>query len=352
MNNESSPIPTSTQASKRGLLVFFLILVLIGVLRWVAAKALIPLSIVPIANIVISVVFVAAPIYALYAAATFRWKFASATILFVCGIAIWFASNRGLGHIQNPNLGLLVLAINQSGLVMWCFGLGAILSLILKDKNLLLPMAIFLALFDMWMVFAPQGLVQQTVIRGSAHTFAQLAYQVPEMHATAAPTEGVATPLLRIGPADYLFISMFFAALFRFHMKVKQTFRLMVPVLAGYLLVVLLFGNIELGPIHLGALPALLPIGLVVLIVNRDQFNLNRDEKMTTAFIAVVGTAVVTWCILQPPPPPRVETLPEDSGSQGGPQVPQGPQGSPGPRRRDPRQLLTPAVLESKQGLL
>lgn len=261
-----------------------------------------PLSWVYPSSLAVSVVFVALPIYGLYAAAKYQFSAVWSVVLLIAGLSIWGGGFALAQTIKAPMASGIFLAISQSALLVWCFAIGNLLALILKDRNLLLPIAIFLALFDMWLVFAPEGLVQQSLTHGAGKALAVMAYQAPATQAVSAG--GKAAAMVFVGPADFLFISMFFAALYRFSMRTRQTMLAIVPVLAGYLLLTLTFPNFELGPIRLGALPALLPIGLTVLIVNRDQFKLSRDEMITTVFIAVVGLAVVTWRISLPGPPP------------------------------------------------
>lgn len=280
----------------------------IACLRVAMGYVLVPFSALKAASVVVSILFVAAPILGLYAAARYKWTTPKAFLTLAIGLIVWYGSMRLVGRHTPALAGGILTAVSQSGLIVWCLAIGTLLALLLKDKNVMLPMAIFLALFDMWMVFAPDGIVQQSVVRGSGEMLAMLGYQVPRP--IAAPTGGHVTPMAYVGPADFLFLSMFFVALFKFDMRAKQTFRAVVPVLAGYLLVVLLFNQVQLGPIRLGALPALVPIGLTVLIVNRDQFHLNRDEKIVTAVIFVLGTAVVIWRIWFPPPDPPAPPLP------------------------------------------
>jgi hypothetical protein len=313
------------------------VLVGIAVLRIVIGTVPVPLGWVKPASLGVTVLFVVAPILALYAASAYCWTYGRAAIFLAIGAAVWWGAYVAASKAGGPFLGGVLLAISQSGLIAWCFAIGAMLALAIKDRNMLVPIAIFLALFDMWLVFAPEGLVQQTVVRGSGKTLAMLGYQVPQVATVSAG--GRAAPLLFVGPADYLFLTMFFVALYRFRMRIGATLRAIAPVLALYLLVVLWFSDVQLGPIRLGALPALVPIGLVVLWVNRSQFALNKDEKLTTWFIAVVGAIVVMWRISQPPPPPQVVTLPSEPGQES-----QGSPGSPGQDGRGRSRLPRPTV--------
>ena len=47
------------------------------------------------------------------------------------------------------------MAIVQTGILFWTLGIGTLLSLVVSDKNLMIPIAIFLVGFDMFLVFNP-----------------------------------------------------------------------------------------------------------------------------------------------------------------------------------------------------
>jgi len=321
--------PAPSPGFNRTLGVSLAILLTLAVLRVAMGWLVVPLDLVaPLSNL-ISILFVAGPIFALYSAARFPWKPLTALLLLVLGLSVWGGGYVLAGKIHQPILSTSLFALSQSGVIMWCFAVGSLLAMILKDKNLLLPMAIFLALFDMWLVFAPEGFVQHSIVADSGKALAIMGYHVPAL--PSAPAGGRAADLLYVGPADYLFISMFFAALFRFKMRTRATLYAIVPVLAAYLLVALIFTDVQIWRIRLGALPALLPIGMTVLIMNRKEFNLNRDERITTIFIAVVGTIVAAWRISLPGPPPVIEHIgppqpdqPSNSAPGRGPQTPPG----------------------------
>jgi hypothetical protein len=221
---------------------------------------------------------------------------------------------RGLGGFP----GLAASLAGQAGLLMWCLGLGCLLALALKDQNLLIPIAVFLALFDIWLVFAPDGPVGQ-IARGNQEQLAQIAYSVPRP--ASAPTGGRPQPLAYIGPADFMFSAMFFAALYRFGLDVRRTAQWLAPVLVAYLLLALLAGDVSIGPIRLAALPALLPIAAVVLAVNGRHFRLTRDEWTSTAVLGGLMLAFVVWRFsvtaepVPPPTPSSSNSAPEPSAT-------------------------------------
>jgi hypothetical protein len=103
-----------------------------------------------------------------------------------------------------------------------------------------------------------------------------------------------------VGPADLLFIAMFFASLHKFGMRVGQTVWAMIPTLIAYLLVVVVFGSVSVGRVSLSALPALVPIGAVVLVVNGRLFKLSKDEILSTALVTVLVLGLLAWFATRP----------------------------------------------------
>lgn len=269
----------------------------------------VPVAMVGSASVFFTVVFMALPIFALFAGAGHRWDLRQAIAVVVLGVAIQVGGTTLSRMAVNPAAGGVLFALAQTGLIVWCMGVGAALAGLMKDRNMLLPIAVFLALFDVWLVFAPEGLVNTALTTGHAPiALESVALSIPKVATSgAAPTNGYAQNLAYVGPADLLFLGMFFASLYRFGMRPRQTFLAIVPVLIVYLAVVLRFGEVEIGPIRLGALPALLPIGLTVLWINRREFRLIRDEKIITIALIVIGIPFVAWRVLATQPKPTFQ---------------------------------------------
>ncbi|RYG38790.1 hypothetical protein EON81_02635 [bacterium] len=265
---------------------------LLGALRMMVGLVSIPRASLEAASIVISVIFVIVPIAAIFMAAAYRWERQSAMVAIGVGVACQFLLGLAVKNAPDPLSAGFLMAGSQIGLISWCLGVGALLVSALKDKNMILPIAIFLGLFDIWLVFVPEGIAGQ-VARGNQEPLKRIAYSVP---APAAESQGgQAVSMLYIGPADFLFMAMFFVALYRFKMRTRATAIAMLPTMAAYLLVVLVFSDKSIGPIRLGALPALVPIGMVVLGVNWREFKLTKDEKLTTVVLFIIGIALLAW---------------------------------------------------------
>lgn len=287
---------------------FFAVAIALAVVRVVLAYLSAPPLVALILSLILAVLFLAAPLYGLYRGSQAGWTRPLALKMLLGGVAIHVAGGLLLARVL-PEAGLptvLVGSLVQIGLLTWCLGLGALLALSIKDKNLIVPIALFLIGFDMFLVFAPVAPTHR-MIQDQAEFAQQALMGVPRV---ATPEErqehqgAKVVEIARVGPADFFFVAAFFAILSRFKMRAKQTLMWLAPVLGLYLLVVIVFGHLYIGPISLGMLPAMVPIGLTFLAVNRREFSLNKEEKASTALVAAIafGLAVAgIWMAMREP---------------------------------------------------
>jgi hypothetical protein len=265
-------------------------------------------------SVLITVAFVALPVYALFRASAHPWTWRLALAFICLGALLHFAlpllSPGGKGAIP-----ILIDAISQQGLPMWTVGLGALLALLLKDKNLLLPVSIFLALFDIFLVLTPVGFVQVLMAK-APNLLPAMAHKIPEVATQPTATGVPVGTIAHVGPADFLFMGMFFIALHRFHMRTAATLRWLMLALAVYIPLAFIFGPV----------PLMVPIGLTVLIVNLPEFKMTLEEKTATALVAVLGVAIIAYSAMRPRPVVPAEPLPEESAP-----APSGSEGSRSP---------------------
>jgi hypothetical protein len=290
-----------------GIPLFFLGLGVLAVLRIVIGYVSLPLAWLPATNLILAILFLAVPIVSLFFASNATWKWQTAAAFVVGGLAVQFGF-IALDHyirLPAPVAGVLV-AIAQGALACWCAGLGALLATRIREKNIILPIAIFLAAYDFFLVLAPVGFTKQ-LLKVAQPVFVKVAAQIPAI--SARPTHGLAQAGAYVGMADLVFLAMFFIALFRFRMRTRQTLYAVVPALIVYLLIVMLFGGQQIAGFPLGQLPAMVPIGLTVLIVNWREFELKKDEKAATIVLAVLAIAVVAFIATRPKPRPEPEPL-------------------------------------------
>lgn len=268
-----------------GAKIAILLAVALATLTWLTPNLAIPFDWVDAANIVVSAVFVTLPVAILFCASRERWTLRAS----ILGLVLFALCSAGLTVLIRNAVGPtgLYAALSSIATVGWAGCLGFTVASLFRDKNLLLPAAIVLATVDMVIVFAPSGTVKQAL--GS-----EVGRAVFEGIAFSIPTAGRAEPLAMIGPADFLFLGMFFLAIHRFQMNSRATIFAIVPALVLYLWVAIFFGHVELAGLPLRALPALLPISVVVLLANRKEFRLTQSEKAMTLVLGILCLAAVS----------------------------------------------------------
>jgi hypothetical protein len=317
-------IETSTEATKpdlRGLWVYLAVLLTLMAAELVLAFVRVPIPLIRPLGVLVTIVVVATPMVALYRAASAPWNLKLAGIVLVSGILgqlLFFQASR---HLPPSLLSAICFQLSQVGLLTWCLGLGAAVACIIKDRNLLLPIAFFLAAFDVFLVLTPLGFTQ-AIIKANPKLLASIAYTVPKVVAQPHPTTGPLRPYAFIGPADFLFLGMFFVALHRFGMRTRETLWFIVPTLLAYLAVVIFLGDVHLGRLSLGALPALLPIGAVVIAVNFREWKLNQEERLSTAVIGLLAIGLVVFGMTRKPPKEPVDDPANGTQTQAPPTAP------------------------------
>jgi hypothetical protein len=236
--------------------------------------------------------FVALPILALYFGGMLGLRALPLVGIFGLGLAgaggSQFLLREGVLPFWLTGAGV---GLSQVFTVLWSWSLGSLVARLLRDKNIVLPAAVVLATADVISVWAPVGPVRQFLsYEAGQKAFEAVAYQVPRV---GQALESPLSPVAYVGPADFVFIAMFFGVIHRFGMRRKETLAWLVPTLAVYLAVVIGFGEYTIGGIPLATMPALLPVGLVVVWVNRKEFELSVSEKWLTAGVVLVCVALL-----------------------------------------------------------
>ena len=190
------------------------------------------------------------------------------------GFGAAFGAAR-LGHVA---------AVGDLLLVIGATFMGALASRVVRERNMLVPVAVAAAAVDTWGVY--WGFVAKV---------AEKAPQVVAQFSAAVPVAAlVEVPLLKsIGVGDFLFMGLFVAAVYRMHLNVRAT---LWALFAVFLVVPVVF-SIAGVP----ALPGLPFLGLAVLAANWRHFRFSRAEKFallyaTLAVAALIGAA---WAVKQ-----------------------------------------------------
>lgn len=308
---------------RNGLVVFFVALLGLAAAQFGLGLLNVPPGMLMPATLLVTAVFIAVPVFAIYKAASHPWTSKLAIVFVVAGVvlhlALYIAWKQGL--VGSGTLALAVTSLSQVGFFLWCMGLGVLVATLLKDKNLIIPVSLFLAAYDVFLVLTPMGFTKK-IMQAAPEVLPAIGYKIPSI--------GNLAPYAIIGPADFLFMGMFFVSIYRFKMRSRETLLWLVPAILVYLLL----------SMFVKALPLLVPIGLTVLIVNWKEFNMNKEERNSTIGLFVVLAFVLgglfAWTKTRPQAPPAepsptepVQATPESAGSLGQGVEDQGPSQSP-----------------------
>ena len=164
-----------------------------------------------------------------------------------------------------------------------CAFFGILLSRIIREANVLLPVALVAMPIDAIGAMTSIGFTQNAVAQHPGLVRA-LSVPVPAVGG-GAHHHGALHPLGFIGPGDALFMAFFFAVALRLNLNVRGTFWWMYGLLTATMLLVL-FTEVNVA--------ALIPMGLAVLIANFRAFKLKREEVFATIYAAALILVLVT----------------------------------------------------------
>ncbi len=174
----------------------------------------------------------------------------------------------------------LLPGIDELILIWFAAAMGAGIARLVREFKMLLPMALALAIVDLYVVFGG-GLVTQANAGHSPVASAAMRALTVELPTTSSKL-GAASMKLSVGLADFLFTSLFFACFARFGIPSRRTFLTLFVTLVVYMFIVF-FLNLDL--------PALVPIAVVVIGMNLTRFRFSRSEvfAMLYAGLLVLG---------------------------------------------------------------
>lgn len=178
-----------------------------------------------------------------------------------------------------PSIAVVVLTMLAAA------SLGYMVSLRIRDRNLLLPVVMFAAAIDFWTVTT--GPVSRMLAR---HPEIVQAVSAPIPRAGT----GAFVPATMMGPGDALFMALVFAAVFRFGLNGRRNFWFVF----GFVTLAMLAVQMGLLP----QFPGLVALAAAVVLANWGQFRLTRQEKISTAIVglALAVSLPVVWHLLRP----------------------------------------------------
>jgi hypothetical protein len=163
--------------------------------------------------------------------------------------------------------------------------IGCAVSERVKDKNLLLPVVMFAAYIDFW-----------TVTRGPVATLLKKAPDLAQALSAPIPLPGAGTftPVSMVGPGDFLFMGLVFAAVSRLKMDTVRNYWFVFAAMTIGML------SVVLGLLSL--LPALVVLAIAVVAANWREFKLSKQEIISIAIVGalMLGSLPLIWSALSP----------------------------------------------------
>lgn len=191
-------------------------------------------------------------------------------------------------HFRAYRLALHALAgVDGVLMVAAAVSIGVLISRVVREFKMLLPIAVVLSIIDMYVVFGG-GLVTQAVHGNgmSQKLMTSLTVQLPTVH----PATGALPMQLELGFADFLFIGLFFACFAKFGTPSRRTFQVLCCALAGVMVLVAIKDL---------ALPALVPIAVVVIGMNVRRFQFKRDEVFAMLYAAIIVCVIIVLLVVK-----------------------------------------------------
>jgi hypothetical protein len=243
---------------------------------------------------VLALVLVSAALFTFLALAAFASLTAAvqrrATAALMLGIGV--AGLVVLREVSSPvargagALAVLVYAVRELCCVLGAVGFGILLASAIPDRNILLPAAVFAAFADFIVVRYAPSTVHWALNSGAKGQQAlnAMSAHVPALHP--------GLPVLTIGFLDFFFLSIFFACVHRFHLRLGATF-----------LALLVFVTLSLWfvPLTGAAIPGLVPIALAFVLANFRCFKLSREELQAMGAAAAIVLIAALFIMLRQP---------------------------------------------------
>ncbi len=191
-------------------------------------------------------------------------------------IAVFVHTHRGWPLAINAPIFILKPLLMGICITLGCAFFGILLSQIIREPNVLLPVALVAMPIDYLGAMTPIGFTQNAVANNP---------QLVRAVSVPVPHVGSLSPSGFIGPGDALFMAFFFAVALRLSLNVRGTFWWTYGLLTATMLIVLLT-NVNIA--------ALIPMGLAVIIANFRYFKLKREEVFATLYAAAFILVLVT----------------------------------------------------------
>lgn len=279
------PVPDAQPHRPSPWRVAVLLLVSIGLLAWLPYVRGVP----PLVGVVAAtVLFLLLTLLLIREMAKFPLRPLYDVLGLVLGLALWWAAGEWweLYRDLRPLLG----ALSGVLFLVACVFFGRLLALIVRERSMLLPVAIIAGLADIFTVFfGPTG----EALDKAPELVQKLSVAIPEVGSAtgAAGAAGVAA-LATAGLGDFIFLAFFFVSVHRFGLRRGPTFWIIFALTLLGMSAVLLVPGVP-------AMPLLPFIVLGFLLANIGAFQLTRTEKLHTVIaLALVAAMLAVAAIL------------------------------------------------------
>lgn len=216
-------------------------------------------------------------------------------LLFTSLAAVAAFSGGALGALLGTGVRLLWFALGAVGcvaanlldcgpladvsLLIAGTGLALLILPLLRDRNILVPVALVAAMVDLW-----------GVATGPTAVAMESAPEVLQRASVKVAALGSLKPVSFVGLGDVVFVALFGGAVAAFGLRLWATLGWTVALLLGAMALAIF------GPVPVPALPF---AALAVLLPNRKSFSLTREEKLAaSAVAAVVATLLAVISIV------------------------------------------------------
>jgi hypothetical protein len=260
------------------------------VLRLIAPFIKLPWPVV--ATIIATVVFLITPMLWLRALTARQWPLWGMVATMVVMTLVWSELAVGqpvgfLGHVDwKHNTGLAKAAVlvlrpvADLALITAGASLGMLVARLIRDPKMLLPVAVAGAVVDFWGVFFG---TTNAALKHTPAVVQAASAGIPTLGG-GATRQGMA-PISYVGVGDWLFLGLFLAVASTFQLQPRRTFwTLTAFVIAAMFLV--LFDVVSY-------LPAIVPMAIAVLWVNRAELRLSRSEAFAVMYAVLMVAAMI-----------------------------------------------------------
>ncbi|MFP3905074.1 MAG: hypothetical protein ACLFWB_12590 [Armatimonadota bacterium] len=216
-----------------------------------------------------------------------RWQ--TELLVFLLTLGLWYALI--LWSDEYANIAPFISTMASLLFLTACAFFGRLLSRIIRDMNMLLPIAVVLILVDIFTVFyGPTG----DALEKAPEVVSSLSVGLPEIGSAAGPEGGKGLAFVATaGLGDFIFLGLFFAATWRYGLRFNRTFWLIFALMAVTMLAFLALP-------FLPGVPLLPAIAIAFIAANVGEFQFSRQEKVyTLVAVLFIGVLVGAYILVK-----------------------------------------------------